>query len=607
MNFHRLKIFAVLLAVAALGTAVLPSALAEDVSVAATVTANRLSLGNSAQLIVTVRGTQKVEPASLPPIDGFDTRYIGPQTQVSIVNGNYTSSKSFIYSLFPNKTGQFKIPSFSLTVDGQEFHTDPIDMTVEDAPAAGSATASGSGGDVSAASLKDKIMLIMGTSKNEVYVGEQVPLTVKLLYTGVTISEIQFPTFDFVGFTKDDFGQPQQSQQVINGVGYNVVDFKTFVSPIRTGELTLGPAKLEANLVYRNAMQNNFGSNGFANDIFDNFFNNYEKRVLTATSQSLHLNVLPLPEEGKPQNFSGAVGQFDFTATVGPSEVKVGDPLTLRMKITGNGNLKSIALPAFNDTKFKIYDPQVKDEGNTKTLEQVIIPTSENITEVPALYFSYFDTQEKKYKTIRQGPFSVSVKAPQPGEEFKAVGFESATPKVTIKEELGQDIVFIKERPGALRPLNYHIYKNVWFWIFVVAYLVAWGVALTMYFIRRRLKTDERFARRFKAPRQAREGIAQAEVYLVQGQVKEFYGAVTKTLKDYLGNQLHMPSGGMTFVTIEPILRSKKIDPRIIQSIKTIFEAADMVRFASVNLDEGNMAKTFESLKVIIDDLERHL
>jgi hypothetical protein len=584
---------------------------AEDISVGATVSANRINLGASAQLMLTVRGTQKVDPVNLPAIDGLDVRYIGPQTQVSIVNGNYTSSKTFIYSLFPNKTGQFKIPSLTLSIGGQEYHTDPIDITVDDAPAAqGNATAAAdpSGGEMTAASLKDKILLIMGTSKSEIYVGEQVPVTIKLLYTGVTISEIQFPTFDYMGFSKEDFAQPQQSQQVINGVGYNVVDFKTFVSPTRTGELTLGPAKLEANLVYHKASQTTpFGSTGFANDIFDSFFNTYEKRALTATSQPLKLNVLPLPEEGKPENFSGAVGQFDFNVTVGPAEVKVGDPVTLRMKITGNGNLKSITLPPFNDPKFKTYDPQIKDEGNTKTLEQVIIPKSEDIKEVPAQYFSYFDTQEKQYKTIRQGPFPISVKAPQPGEEFKAVGFESTTPNVTVKEELGHDLVFIKERPGILRPHGYHIYKTVWFWLLTLIYLTAWGVALGMYFIRRRLTTDERFARKFKAPRQAREGIAQAQVYMMQGRVKEFYGAVSKTLKDYLGNQLHMPPGSMAFDSLASVLRSKKINERIIQSIKTIFEAADMVRFASVHPDDASMAKTFESLKIIIDDLERHL
>jgi hypothetical protein len=603
MNIFRINIIIVVMA--ALMAWAMPGALAEDISVEATVTANRINLGNSAQLVLTVHGTQKADPISLPAIDGFDTRYIGPQTQVSIVNGNYNSTKSFIYSLFPNKTGQFKIPSLSITVDDREFQTQPIDMTVEDAAAPASG-ASGAPGDL-ASSLKDKIMLIMGTSKNEAYIGEQVPLTVKLLYAGVTISEIQFPSFESVGFTKTDFAQPQQSQQVINGVGFNIVDFRTFVSPTRTGALTLGPAKIEANLVYRSAQNTTFGTGTFANDLFDNFFNTYEKRVLTATSQPLALNVLPLPEEGKPDDFSGAVGQFDFTVTASPSEVKVGDPITLRMKITGNGNLKAITFPSFNDQKFKTYDPQIKDEGNTKVLEQVIIPTSERIKEIPALHFSYFDTQEKKYKTIRQGPFTVSVKAPAPGEEFKAVGFEATSPKITVKEELGQDLVFIKERPGILRPMHYHVYKRVWFWLILSIYLVAWSGVLVWYFIRRRLKTDERFARRFKAPRQAREGIAQAEVFKVQGQVKEFYGAVIKTLKDYLGNQLHVPSGGMTSASIEPLLRSRQVDEKIIASIRSIFETADMVRFASIRPEDANMDKTFENLKVIIDDLERHL
>jgi hypothetical protein len=172
---------------------------------------------------------------------------------------------------------------------------------------------------------------------------------------------------------------------------------------------------------------------------------------------------------------------------------------------------------------------------------------------------------------------------------------------------LGHDLVFIKERPGILRPHSYHVYKNSWFWFCIAVYFVVWMVFLVLYFIRRRLTTDERFARRFKAPRQARAGIAKAEVYMHQGNIKEFYGTVTKTLKDYLGNQLHMASGGMTFATIGPVLRSRKIDEKIIESIKSIFEAADMVRFASASVDPRSMERTFENLKVIIDDLERRL
>lgn len=571
-------------------------AIAEDVSFEATVDANQLTMGNSVHLMLTVKGTQKVDPIALPQLDGFDARYVGPQTQVSVVNGKYSSAKTFIYALFPNKVGHFKIPSISTTIDGKEYHSDPIEMDISDADANTTPTAT---------SLQDKIMLVMGTPKKEVYLHEQVPLTVKLLFSDVTINDIQFPSLDLTGFTKEDFAQPAQSQEVINGKNFNIVSFKTFISPTRTGVLILGPAKLQANLLYRSEGQG--ARSLFDNDVFGNFFTTYDKRVLTANSQSFFLNVLPLPEEGKPQDFSGAVGKFDFSAAISPSRVNVGDPITLRMKITGDGNLKAVSAPALNDPKFKTYDPQIKDEGGIKTVEQVIIPTATDLKEIPAFKFSYFDTEQKQYKTVTQGPFPIVVNAPKPGEEFKAVGFESSTPTVKTNEEVGRDIVFIKEHFGIMRPQGYHIYQTIGFWLSIVLYWIVWTVFLVIYILRRRLKTDARFARKFKAPRQARQGMQQAEAFMNEGNTKEFYTAVVKTLKDYLGNQLHIPSGGMTFATVQQVLISKNVDRDVIQSIKTIFEAADMVRFASAQLDEGNMRKTFESIKSIIDHLERRL
>ncbi len=581
----------------------MPCVLAEDISFEATVDSNQLTLGNSAHLMLTVKGTQKVDPVSLPQIDGFDARYVGPQTQVSVVNGNYSSSKVFIYSLFPNKAGHFKIPSISVVIDGKEYHSNPIAMDVSDSASANEG--GGTSGALTAQSLQDKIMLIMGTPKREVYLHEQIPLSIKLLFTDVTVNDIQYPSLDLTGFIKQDFAPPAQTQEVINGRNFNVVDFKTFISPTRTGVLVLGPAKLQANLLYRSEGQG--ARSLFDSDVFGNFFTTYEKRILTANSQSFALNVLPLPEEGRPQDFSGAVGKFDFNAAISPSQVNVGDPITLRMTITGDGNLKAVTAPALNDPEFKTYDPQVKDEGGTKTIEQVIIPTSTAIKEVPAFNFSYFDTQEKQYKTITRGPFPVTVNAPKPGDEFKAVGFESSTPTVKTNEEVGRDIVFIKERLGSVRPQGYHIYQTIGFWLSIVIYWIIWSAILVLYILRRRIKTDERFARKFKAPRQARLGLEQAQEFMNKGNTKEFYTVVVKTLKDYLGNQLHIPSGGMTLSTVERTLGAKNIDEKVIQSIKTIFEAADMVRFASAQLDEGNMDKTFESVKSIIDHLERKL
>lgn len=576
---------------------------ADEITLKATVDSNQIALGDSTRLVLTVSGTQKADPIDLPVIDGFDARYLGPQTQVSIVNGNYSASKSFIYVLFSTKTGTFTIPALSFTIDGKEYLSEPIQITVEDtATAGGQGTTSGSPG---ALTLQDKIMLTLDVPKTEVYLHEQIPLGIKLFFGGVSIGDVQYPTFDTAGLTKTDFAEPEQTQQVLNGMGFNVVNFKTLISPTRTGEFTIGPAQLQANLIYRS--QNQGASSMFGSDVFDNFFTSYERRPFTVNSTALRINVLPLPDEGKPEGFSGAVGKYDFTVTATPELVKVGDPITLRMTVSGQGDLKTITMPSFTDASFKIYDPQIKDEGNAKVLEQVIIPTTTDIKEVPRLSFSYFDTESRKYETITRGPFPVVVSAPSPGEEFKAVGFETSKPSVQFNEEVGRDIVFIKEHLDDLRPQGYRFYKTWAFGAAVILYLCVWVFGLSMYFLRRKLKTDERFARKIKAPRHARQGLEQAKTLLHQNDPKEFYTAVIKTLTDYIGNRCHIASGGLTGDGVIRILKDKRVDGKIVESIRHLFDTADSVRFASVRCDQRKMNDDFEELRSVITYLEKRL
>jgi hypothetical protein len=577
---------------------------ADDIALTAVVETNRVTLGNSTHLVLTVEGSQNAEPIDLPVIEGFDSKYLGPQTAVSIVNGKSSVSKSFIYVLFSNKAGKFTIPALSMTVDGKQYQSQPIEISVDDVPAEGGEPKTS--GSPTAVSLQDKIMLMAAAPKKEMYLHEQVPLSIKLFYGGVNISDVQYPTLEATGFTKTEFGEPEQNQQILNGMGFNVVNFTTLISPTRAGELVIGPAQLQANILYKSQNQPPINS-AFGTDIFDNFFTSYERRQFTVNSEAIRINVLPLPEEGKPENFSGAVGKYDFTATATPTDVKVGDPITLRMKVIGNGDLKTVTMPSFTGTNFKTYDPQIKDEGIAKILEQVIIPTSEEIKEVPAVSFSYFDTETKEYKTITQGSFPITVAAPNPGEEFKAVGFEAAAPLVRNTEEVGKDIVFIKERLDDLRLQGQHFYNTWIFWLISLIYVCVWTVCLSLYFVRRRLKTDTRFARKLKAPRQARQGLESAKALMRQKDAKAFYSAAVRTLSEYIGNQLHISSGGLTGDAVVRILNQKGFDAGMIESVKNIFESADMVRFASARPDEQQMKKDFERLKAVIEGLEKKL
>ena len=123
---------------------------------------------------------------------------------------------------------------------------------------------------------------------------------------------------------------------------------------------------------------------------------------------------MPLPEEGKPEGFSGAVGKFGFNVSVSPTEVKEGDPITLRMTVNGEGNLTAFEMPSLSSKdNFKLYDPQIIEKDNIKKSEQVIIPNSAEVIQVPKIQFSYFDPDLKRYQTITRGPFPITVTKPR--------------------------------------------------------------------------------------------------------------------------------------------------------------------------------------------------
>tara|TARA_B100000315_G_scaffold115297_1_gene105826 strand:- start:2831 stop:4630 length:1800 start_codon:yes stop_codon:yes gene_type:complete len=580
---------------------------AEDISIEATINTNRIELGSSLQLTVTITGTRDTVPIKLPEIDGLESRYVGPSTRISIVNGKFSSSVAYIYTLIPLKTGKFQIPSLSTTLSGKTYKTSPIDIEVN-----GKGASPGIQQDKASTlslSLKDKVFMVAEMPKLRLYLNERSSLTFKLYVGDVSLRDVQFPDFEQIGLTVDEFQEPKQYRETIGGKSYKVAEFKTFIYPTRTGKLKIGPASLKINILLRNTERRKrpgrFGR-FFDDDFMGSFFGEVQKHPINVESNAIAINVVPLPEEGKPENFSGAVGRFDFKSSISPTEVKVGDPITLKMAIRGDGNMKSVTMPALEaGENFKVYDPQIKEEkGGVKTLEQVVIPKSERTKEIPAIEFSYFNVEEKKYKTITRGPFSLKVIKPDEQDQFKIIEF-GGDKKVRPKEKLGRDIVFIKERPGKFRKINSPLYRSPGFTALVLSSFIIWLGFLLVYKRTHKLKTDVVYARRLRAPKEARKGLQQAMTFMEHKQTKEFYNIVFKTLQDYFGNKFHFSSGAITYETVENKLKSSHIPPEISQSIKSIFSECDMVRYASAEINEDKMKDVFEKTQKIIDSIER--
>jgi hypothetical protein len=577
-----------------------PSAWGQDIYFHAEVSRGRVALGEQVLLTLTTEGTQDVAMIELPRLEDVDAEFRGPSTRISVVNGRYSSSKSFTYSLFPRKVGQFTIPSISVEISGKTYTSDPIPIAVvsSDAP-------QGPAGPDQAniSNIEEKIFLVLKVPKKEVYLNEKLPIKIMLFIAGLAVSEIRFPELDRTGIEVEKFGQPPQYQQVINRVRYHIVEFDTNIYPTRAGEIPLGPATVDCNI----AVPSPSGRHSlFDDDFFDSFFDRSEKRPFRAISGQERLSVLALPQEGRPADFSGAVGQFSFDISVSPVEVRVGDPITVKMNLSGDGNLKGVDLPAFkNPDRFKVYDPQVKEEGGVKKLEQVIIPESSDVRQIPAVRFSYFDARLNKYSMIEKGPFTITVDEPKEGEGLKVVGIGRSV-DIVAPEVLGQDIIFIKDIPGKFYARGRQVYQSWLFIVMVLAGLSVWTALYVLYRRTHKMETDVVYARRLLAPRQARKGLAEAKRLLDAGEYKKFYDALFKVLQEYFGNKLHLPCGAVTFDFVREKL-PVHTDSVHLGEIQKTFEECDAVRYSSAEARAPQAQGSYERVERIIDFWERRL
>ena len=573
---------------------------AEDTSFQATVNSNKVSLQDVVELTLTVHGVKGDVPMiNLPALDGFEARFVGPSTKLTIINGVTSNEHSFIYNLFPSKVGHFQIPSLSLTLDGQTYHTGPMDIEVTSPSAQ---PANPPGGNQTEETINDKVFMVASVSPQQVYVGQKTKLQIKVYVKDLSLQLAAAPSLIPNGFTADTSATMNKTKEIVNGMSYEALQFETNIYPTRAGDMMVGPLQVNGDLIYRTKQNDDF---------FGDLFATEQRRPIALHASAVPLHVLSLPSA--PADFSGAVGPYDFKASVGPAvggagptAVKVGDPLTLHMSLTGRGRIKGVTLPAFVNSQFKIYDPQVKEDENSKTIEQVIIPTSQNITEVPAVSFSYFDPQEGQYRTMTQGPFPIKVLAQAPGQEFKAWGFVDKTKMAAEKPFVVKFDWVQKLATQALHRAKVTV-RNWKFWVLISLAGLAWLSWKIWQKFQLRLANDQAFARRWRADSKAKGLFKQTRIYLQQNNPKEFYSCLHKTLNDYLADKMHLPPAGLTLHLVETRLKDISVDPAKLEIIKNLFDRCDLARFASARVSLDEMTGDFKKLEELIGYLSKIL
>ncbi|RKY41706.1 MAG: hypothetical protein DRP85_05315 [Candidatus Makaraimicrobium thalassicum] len=584
---------------------------AEDMRLEAALERNRAAVGNPLYLYVTFYGSQSVERPEMPSLDGLQIKYVGPSTKISVVNGRVSRFISHMYLVIPLKSGRFEIGPFFVESHGQIYKAPAVTLTADGAPAAAQARAPGAlpaGNEPQGAPsyVSDRVFLVMDIGKRLVYINEIVPVTIKVYLMNVQgLRDIEYPVYPHEGFSAGELAEPEKRTELVHGVRYNVLVFRQDLFGIKEGDYILGPAKLRCNLITRK--QSSRRSSIFDIDDFFSRRFGYRTYPIELESKDIPVSILPLPEDGRPRDFQGAVGDFAMDVNVNPPEVKVGDPVVLRMTISGEGNLDTVTAPCLlSAEKFKTYEPQVTKKGGKKIYEQVIIPKTDEVKEVPEVVFSFFDPESGQYKTIRKGPFPLDVvEQPESERGVKMVSMPGVDQMFYPGEKLGRDIIYIKENIGDLRRKGRFLYRNPLFWAGQFMPLVLFGVFCVKHRRKERILRDKSYARFLKAPRKARKGLARARAYLGRDDVLPFYDVIFKTLQEYLGGRFDLPRGNVTIQVIEDRLRPARVDESILGMLRDVFSRCEMARYAS-SVPGGHEAKEIlEKARRIISYMEK--
>ena len=306
------------------------------VTLTARLAATQVRVGTAVDLAVEASGGQDVPAPQLAAPDGVTIRYVGPETQVSIVNGHMSGSVTHHFSVAATRPGTFTLGPIAVPYQGATLSAGTVTLQVlpAGAPAGGAASAAG-----------DQLRLVLSTPRTEVFLHEQIPVAVQLRVGNVRVGDLQYPTVAGEGFALDKFPEPTQEQQQTAQGRMQVVTFNSTLTPLKSGPLVVGPAHMEMRKIGRSP--------------FGGFFGDVAGEPLDLASDPLALTVAPLPDADRPASFSGAVGAFDFDVAAAPRELAAGDPVTVTLTIRGRGYLEGVAPPAFtSDDALRVYPVQ---------------------------------------------------------------------------------------------------------------------------------------------------------------------------------------------------------------------------------------------------------
>ncbi|MBT3233767.1 MAG: protein BatD [Calditrichaeota bacterium] len=573
----------------------------------ATIEPSTCSYGDRVTYTATLSGKSSLPDINPPTFGSFDV-ISGPSssTEIQMINGRVSRTKSISYVLKPRKTGRIIISPASAKDKRKVLKSNSVSLKVQKAAAPQTTSAKSNIKGVSktkSGSLPD-VFLVASADKDSVFLREMITVTYEL-YFKVNVSNYGFPSLPrATGFWQEEFkipSRPPIRDATVRGVGYKVATIrKVGLFPTRKGKLTIEPLTAEVTVEVPR-------SSSRRRSVFDISRNRQE--VKDITTQPLELVVKPLPAIGRPKNFQGDVGDFRVNVAYDNYEVSQHDAVNVTVKIDGTGYLKSIKPPKLKvPDGFETFDPTVTENITTsgqvmrgkKTFSYLIIPRRSGTFNLDAIEFSFFNTMKKKYKTVKSGAKRIVV---NPAEDDAYIGGGGySAEEVAI---LGSDIRFIKELQAPLTPIEHRAWESKWF-IFVLLLtpgLFVIGLGVDVYVQRRR--SDPALVRLRKAPEAMRRDLTQAAKLISQQQFKEAVSIASHGLAELTGATIREPAAGLTGVIIEKGLKGTGAEHELIAQVKHLLNQVDHIRFSGAEINQQSAEDMLDKFRETSELLEK--
>ena len=566
MNIRRLLIVAMLVGFGLIGITY-----AQQNPLSATVDRSSLTTDDLLTLTVTTSGGNNNMPQPQQPVlEGFNVVSSGTSSQISIVNGAMSAQQSTVYHLQPLEIGTLTIGSFSITLDGQTYTTDPIQVEVTQGtgqPSSGGSSSSGGFNSLFPPSLFSSPMLgrqsafdnnsfVEAEVDNDTpYVGEQVTYTFRYYESLGSFGQPSYVPPDFTGFWHDFQADQKQYTAQSGSDIYRVTELQTFLFPTNAGEITIDPTTLTV-----------------------------QGSLLSADTKletdPITLNVKPLPANA-PEDFKGAIGNYMMTASLDNPTVNAGDPITIHVKIVGVGNINTLPDPTWQAPQgWRNFDASstintVVQDGKlagSKDYDYLVIPNSGGTFEIPTFSLTFFDPQAEEYRTITHDPLTVTVNGDVVPTSI-APSTESPSEDVVTPTDA---LLPIRDSDSILQNTGEPLTAKPVFWL-------AWIVPLFMmtgsigYERRQRyLMENSLTIRRSRAYKQAQRALKHA-----QRQSSDHYSDAGDILAQYIEAKLGRSLNGLTHEQLGDWLAEHGITPDNIQHAIRILYTVDVVRYGA--------------------------